>query len=1602
MRVLSQDHDGLRFRIELDDLTVHADTSSGRPVTRLSSRDALFLVSPDSHAVLVQTIELGIPAGCTVYLRELSRTAGQRELAPPAPPSGVDRADPGILAETRPGARLADSGWLRQQRIQRVNLTLASWHKGWNVLESAEYELAFRHFGGTPAATAPPVAESTDFQEVLDARLLNPEQARGWQSRNVEAAPVRTTHPAFAGDQVYKLGVERDGVYKVTTEYLQARGVPVDAIESTRLALWKGDTQVPLLVRDGNDGRMDPGDYFLFHGEERRGEHFPKSFFGPLNNYFLSWEQGSSRRYLQDSDQPGNQEPTRSFVQERLYEQNRIWGLLKDVPEPPEEADHWFWQELSTIGGPGQITLNLSIPHPVADSLVVNRIQYTCRGRTAEDLTTPSNPAPDHHLIFRLNDVFAGDLQYRYEEEAVSADWPLPPGLLANGNNSLSVELPVDHGNSYDLNYLNRIRLSYLREIRLENGQLTVPVTEASFSEPAFVRVLEVQGVNGRLLAFSDDRYLAGAVQVSDNVWHVPVPPGASVIHLVDETSFLEPDGLAVTANQDLKSTSNQADMLILAPREYLADLASLVEYHEQFRSVELVDVDAVYNEFDEGGMSTASVHSFLQYAFAHWQAPLPSYLLLVGKASNANLQEVGGGQLYYTQVPTDWVWTSPYGATATDEEFSYLVGGPDDRFQDLMIGRISVANRQQLQGYLEKHRQYREREVKGPWMETSLFCADNGDPDFEWGNDYVAGYLVPPEQRVKQIHVRSNSIYYGGAVEFIDQFNSGSLVNSYNGHGNVGIYASEALFRATDIRFLNNRGKYPICYAWSCLVGYYDDPDSMSMAELLVRQPNAGAIAFYGAAAKALIAVDNPLVINYYARFYDPNVRTFGQGVLLTEMTMKAIAGGDNITQMYNLLGDPALEPAFPRQKLNTSVPWLTAASGQTLQVQVTGEPAGMTGTLRAELWLEGRRGVNVGSAAAVSQISFSDGATVSLTVPATVPATESHRGVLRLAMDTATDRAIGQVPVFINSSVPAVFSHSPSQGVGGQPMHWTLQTTTDTDSVWLHANVSLPGGFTVSNYEYRVLMTPDGTGEWTYTLPNMPSNPATLNSPDHFTAFRMGLVSYDFTLVTNAVEQHIPGGMITLSTQEGLEVFSDSLYLEGTADSTRIRQRFSINTLGAPETAVVELRDLTANQVVVRDSIAVGAGANVWDRSLAIDAGPRNLRLTTGPVYDTNGRMTQLLPHVLDDSFILMTPAQGTGGRIALDAARFSLQAAPGALGQVVQVDSGFVASGTGALASGSVNTGLAPLVLDDTWPGVLELTPRTLQPSGLADTRPARVSCDVDSSSGFRSLDGTVVTAADSPQLALGRWNPARGLWVMQATEVQATAGGLRLEAPLHPQGGLHLPFRVEDTEGPVIQVDVNGQWFAPGDRVPRAPVFQITLSDPAGIDLGDGPFPPRVTLDGNLVDDSDLQVNDSRTAVLVNWTPGELEAGSQHSLRVEAADVLGNTGIEELDFTVASRMDIRFFANHPNPFAAQTVFAWELTDAPRALQLQIYTSAGRKVRTIDIPFPRIGYDEFTWDGTDDKGRELANGVYYLRMKATDVSGTVEGTYKLARLQ
>ncbi len=97
-----------------------------------------------------------------------------------------------------------------------------------------------------------------------------------------------------------------------------------------------------------------------------------------------------------------------------------------------------------------------------------------------------------------------------------------------------------------------------------------------------------------------------------------------------------------------------------------------------------------------------------------------------------------------------------------------------------------------------------------------------------------------------------------------------------------------------------------------------------------------------------------------------------------------------------------------------------------------------------------------------------------------------------------------------------------------------------------------------------------------------------------------------------------------------------------------------------------------------------------------------------------------------------------------------------------------------------------------------------------------------------------------------------------------------------------------------------------------------------------------------------------------------------------------------------FEVYNKSMITNLLNYPNPFTSSTAFVFTLTgaDLPSNLRIQILTMTGKIVKEItmaELGPLRIGNNitSYKWDGTDQYGQALANGVYLYRV-ITDIRG------------
>jgi len=174
----------------------------------------------------------------------------------------------------------------------------------------------------------------------------------------------------------------------------------------------------------------------------------------------------------------------------------------------------------------------------------------------------------------------------------------------------------------------------------------------------------------------------------------------------------------------------------------------------------------------------------------------------------------------------------------------------------------------------------------------------------------------------------------------------------------------------------------------------------------------------------------------------------------------------------------------------------------------------------------------------------------------------------------------------------------------------------------------------------------------------------------------------------------------------------------------------------------------------------------------------------------------------------------------------------------------------------------------------------------------------------------------------------------------------------------------------------------------------------MEDATGFDLAGAGI--RVLLDHQQVDADDytlFQNSDARRSLTLTFAP-TLETGS-HTLQIEVMDINSNAAQLEAAFHVEGIFDLVSLANHPNPFHEETTIAFNLSETANRTRLAIYTVSGRLIRSFELQGV-TGYMEVDWDGTDDDGNQVANGVYYLKFIAEQGEQRIERIEKMAKLQ
>lgn len=728
------------------------------------------------------------------------------------------------------------------------------------------------------------------------------------------AAPAQAA-PAAAPVRL-RIGVTADGIVRVTPADLAAAGLDPATVDPRTAALSSLGQPVALRVDDGADGRFDAGDSITFFGQRFRGPEMEQKYTDE-RVYWLDFGGAAGPRIEDAEAAPrGDLTPPTDFAATLHAEQSNYTYTLHSITM--DTQDTWFWESIR-VTAPGQTVtraLSFTVPDPTPGAPATLRIELMDRPPQGYIIQV-------HRTTAGLNgQQLADETWIGHKRQVLTLN--VPANRLLNGANTVSVsEIRPANSTMEDWVYVNFLELDYRRQFRAVQGQLDFAAEQAGPQEYQVAGWPDAQAAVWDVTDPLRPTNLAGAAATvaGAETWlrFRADPQAGSRFWLQSESTFAAPASLRVQPPTGLRSPAEGADAVIVTPALLRPAAERLADWHRAHgRRAVVVDIQAVYDEFNDGIYHPKAVPALLAWAQTHWPSPPPMYLTLVGdghwnfKAYNTAVYPAAPNL-----IPPYLAWVDPVqGEVPADAAYGDLDG---DLVPEIAVGRLAVSTLAEAQAVVDKIVTYDETTRVEAWQKRAVFVADDPDSagDFPTLSDEIIAQRLPADLIPQRIYLGQN---YPDALSaraaLSEALNSGVWMVQYSGHGGINFWArwgADTLWRTQDIAGLSSPGRLPVVMTFNCLDGYFAYPGSPSIAELMHRQPAGGSVATLSPSGLGYTADQHVFRSILMDVIFKEQVREVGRALLLTKQRYDATYAHGNPYLAYligtmMLYGDPAL----------------------------------------------------------------------------------------------------------------------------------------------------------------------------------------------------------------------------------------------------------------------------------------------------------------------------------------------------------------------------------------------------------------------------------------------------------------------------------------------------------------------------------------------------------------------------------------------------------------------------------------------------------------------------------------------------------------------
>ncbi len=680
------------------------------------------------------------------------------------------------------------------------------------------------------------------------------------------ATTLNTGFQLAAGPAV-KVYVDHEGWYHITQPQLVAAGLN-PAVNPNTLHLYAEGVEQPIQITGASTS----------FGPQADIEFYGTAIDTPYSGQRAYWLVSGAGPGLRISAAPpaGSSGPQpQSFIQTVELKDRTTYfaALLRD------NTDNFFGPLISPT--PETQTLNLDNIAPGQSSITV-----ALQGVTQSQ---------QHDVTVTLNGTTLGNVIFTGQQEGRAA-FVIPAATLINGANSITMTSQLGSRDISLVDYIN-VSSPHAFTAALDLLKFTATpgntVTVGGFLKPP-TRLIDITNpLQPLTVAFTTSTQSSGYALQATVPW---TSSGTHSLLALADDALAVPVAFASHSPSNLHNPQPGAQVVMLTAPQFKPQIAPLAALRRsQGKSVAIVTVDDVYDEFNFGERSPYAIRTFLQTATTAWKTS-PHFLLLMGDASVDPRNYLGFG--FFDFVPTRIVTTAEL-KTASDDWFSDF---NNTGFATMATGRLPARTTTDAQSLVDKILAYSSAPTAS-WTNDTMLVADINDPGTNFSQAAQAlQKLLPQTMNVSDVFAST----LGSATahqQLVAGINSGQVLVNYNGHGSVEIWGS-GLLDDTTAAALVNGNKLPLVVAMNCLNGFFHDVYSQSLAEALMLAPNGGAVSVW--ASSGLTApgpqfqMDQTLVKTLFSQ---PST-TLGDAVLLAKQN---IADPD-VRKTFILFGDPLL----------------------------------------------------------------------------------------------------------------------------------------------------------------------------------------------------------------------------------------------------------------------------------------------------------------------------------------------------------------------------------------------------------------------------------------------------------------------------------------------------------------------------------------------------------------------------------------------------------------------------------------------------------------------------------------------------------------------